>query len=270
MKNIASDDLVSEVKFRVNNLDVDSIISSGQLEQLIQDNSLVPIPQMLATERPDNAAQHLLEGRVVVIVNGSPFVLVMPAVIIDFLSSPEDTNLNTPFSNLLRFLRIISMGIALMLPAIYVAVTNYHLELIPTELLFTIVASKNNVPFPIIFEILLMELAFELIREAGLRMPTIIGPTIGIVGALILGDAAVQASLVSPILIIIIAITGIASFAIPDYSFGFALRIFRFGFIILAAVAGFLGLAVRIIYIRCGINQLKIFWSTLPFAISTI
>ena len=270
MKNIANDDLVAEVKFRVNNLDVDSIISAGQLEQLIQDNALVPIPQMLVTERPDNAAKSLLEGRVVILVNGSPFAVVAPAVIIDFLSSPEDSNLRTSFSNLLRSLRFVSMLIALLLPAIYIAVANFHTELIPTELLFAIASTRNNIPFPVLFEILLMELAFELIREAGLRMPNLIGPTIGIVGALVLGDAAIAAGLASPILIIIIAITGIASFAIPDYSFGFALRIFRFGFIILAAIARFPRFSYRAICIRRNANKPKIFRCSLSFTIFTI
>lgn len=186
LKDIVNNDLVAEVKYRINNLDIDSITSSGQLEQLIQDNSYSTFPQMIASERPDKAANHILEGRVVVIVNGSPYCLIMPGVFIDFLSSPEDVNLKFQYSNLLKIVRIIAFVITLFLPGIYVAITNYHTELLPTELLFTIAASRNTVPFPIIFEILLMEISFELIREAGLRVPTPIGPTIGIVGALIL------------------------------------------------------------------------------------
>lgn len=186
LKNIANNDLVAEVKYRINNLNLDHITSSGQLEQLIQDNSYSAFPQMIASERPDKAANHILEGRVVVIVNGSPYCLIMPGVFIDFLSSPEDVNLKFQYSNLLKIVRIIAFVITLFLPGIYVAITNYHTELLPTELLFTIAASRNTVPFPIIFEILLMEISFELIREAGLRVPTPIGPTIGIVGALIL------------------------------------------------------------------------------------
>lgn len=186
LKNIANNDLVAEVKYRINNLNIDHITSSGQLEQLIQDNSYTVFPQIIATERPDKAANHILEGRVVVLVNGSPYSLIMPGVFIDFLSSPEDVNLKFQYSNLLKIVRIIAFIITLFLPGIYVAITNYHTELLPTELLFTIAASRNTVPFPIIFEILLMEISFELIREAGLRVPTPIGPTIGIVGALIL------------------------------------------------------------------------------------
>ena len=186
MKNIANNDLVAEVKYRINNLEVDNIISSGQLEQLIQDNSNYLFPQIIATERPDKAANHLLEGRVLVIVDGTPYSLIMPAVFIDFLSSAEDTNLKYHYSNLLKVVRIIAFIITLFLPGVYVAITNYHNELIPTELLFTIDASRSTVPLPIFFEVLLMEISFELIREAGLRVPNPIGPTIGIVGALIL------------------------------------------------------------------------------------
>lgn len=185
IKDIANNDLVAEVKYRINNLNVDNIISSGQLEQLIQDNNSM-FPQLIASERPDKSANHLLEGRVVVLVNGSPYALIMPGVFIDFLSSPEDVNLKYQYSNLLKIVRIIAFLITLFLPGLYVAISNYHTELLPTELLFTIAASRNTVPFPIIFEILLMEISFELIREAGLRVPTPIGPTIGIVGALIL------------------------------------------------------------------------------------
>jgi len=177
IKDIANDDLVAEVKYRINNLNVDNIISSGQLEQLIQDNNSM-FPQLIASERPDKSANHLLEGRVVVIVNGSPYALIMPGVFIDFLSSPEDVNLKYQYSNLLKIIRIFAFLITLFLPGIYVAITNYHSELLPTELLFTIAASRNTVPFPVIFEILLMEISFELIREAGLRVPTPIGPTI--------------------------------------------------------------------------------------------
>ena len=178
MKNIANNDLVAEVKYRINNLNVDNIISSGQLEQLIQDDSSILFPQLIASERPDKAANHLLEGRVLIIVNGSPYALIVPGVFLDFLASPEDVNLKYQYSNLLKIIRIIAFVITLFLPGIYVAITNYHTELLPTELLFTIAASRNTVPFPIIFEILLMEVSFELIREAGLRVPTPIGPTI--------------------------------------------------------------------------------------------
>lgn len=177
IKNIANSDLVAEVKYRINNLNIDYLISSGKLEQLIEDKNST-LPQLIATERPDKATNYLIEGRVVIIVNGSPYVLIAPAVFTDFLNSPEDLNLKYQFSNLLKFIRIIAFILTLLLPGIYIAITNFHQEFIPTELLFAIVASREAVPFPIIFEIFLMEFSFELIREAGLRVPSPIGPTV--------------------------------------------------------------------------------------------
>ena len=262
IKNVVNPDLVAEVKYRINNVNVDYILSSGQLEQLIQDNSSITFPQMIATERPDKAATHLLEGRVVVLVNGSPYSLIMPGVLIDFLSSPEDWNLKHQYSNLLKIIRIFAAIISLLLPGFYVAVCTYHTELLPTELLFAIATSRNSVPFPVIFEIILMEISFEIIREAGLRIPTPIGPTIGIIGALVLGDAAVAANLVSPILIIIVAITGICSFSIPDFYLSFTFRIFRFAYIFLSYMAGFLGIAFGLFI------QLSILASLKSFGVS--
>jgi len=261
LKNIANSELVNEVKFRLNNLDIDYIISSGQLEQLIQDNNNIAFPQLIATERADKAAVHLLEGRVVVIVNGSPYVLIMPGVFLDFLSSPEDMNLKHQYSNLLKIIRFIATIITLLLPGIYVAITNYHTELLPTELLFTIAASRNSVPFPTIIEILIMEISFELIREAGLRVPTPFGSTIGIIGALILGESAVSANLVSPVLIIVVALTGLCSFTIPDFSLSFSFRIFRFLYVLLGFLGGFLGIVIGIFIQLAILVNLKSFGS---------
>lgn len=261
IKNIANPDLVNEVKYRINNLDIDYAISSGQLEQLIQDKSNVAVPQIIATERSDKAALHLLEGRVVVIVNGSPYVLIMPGVFLDFLSSPEDMNLKHQYSNLLKIVRILATFITLLLPGLYVAISNYHSELLPTDLLFTIAASRNTVPFPVITEIIVMEVSFELIREAGLRVPTPFGSTIGIIGALILGEAAVSANLVSPILIIVVAITGLSSFTIPDFSLSFSFRIFRFLYILLGYLCGILGIASGVFVQLAILVNLKSFGS---------
>ena len=178
MKNITNDNLVNEAKYRLNNLDLDGIISSGQLEQLIEDSPKVLFPQTLSTERPDKVGNYLLEGRIAIIVNGSPYALIVPAIFIDFLSSPEDINLKYQYGNLLRILRFIAFIITLLTPAFYVAITYYHEELLPTELLFAIASSRETVPFSILFELLIMELSFELIREAILRVPSPIGPTI--------------------------------------------------------------------------------------------
>lgn len=271
LENIANDDLIAEVKYRINNLEVDSVLSSGQLEQLIINDNKLGIPEILSTERPDKSAKYLLQGRVIVLINGSPYSLVMPATLIDFMSSPEDTNLKPYFANFLKGLRFLAAIITLLLPGLYVAVTSFHQELLPTELLYSILGAREAVPFPIIFEIFIMEVSFELIREAGLRVPSPIGPTIGIVGALVLGQAAVSANIVSPILIIIVALTGIASFAIPDFSFGFHLRLFRFIFVLLGYIAGFLGIAIGIfVYISmlCNTKSFGVY-TTSPFAPAT-
>lgn len=271
MKNITNSDLVNEVKYRLNNLDIDSLLSAGELEQLLVESNALGIPEMLSTERPDKVTKYLLKGRVVVLVNGTPYGIIVPAILIDFLASPEDTNLKVKFANFLRGLRFLAAFITLLLPGLYVAITSFHQEILPTGLLYSILSSRENVPFPIIVELLLMEISFELIREAGLRVPSAIGPTIGIVGALVLGQAAVSAGIISPILIIIVAMTGIASFAIPDFSFGFHLRYFRFAFVLLGFMAGFLGIALGLfVYISlvCSLRSFGISYTT-PFAPAT-
>ena len=242
--NLTNKDLVAEVKYRINNLSIDYLISSGQLESLITDNPTTSLPQVISTERLDRAVTFLLEGRVVVILNGSPYVLIIPGTFFDYLSSTEDSNLNYKFGTMLKIIRIIGLVISLLLPGIYMAITNFHLELIPTELLFSIVTSRNNVPFPILFEVLLMEISLELVREAGIRVPSPMGQTIGIIGGLVLSEAAVSANIVSPILIIIVAITGLSSFALPDFSLSFHIRITRFLYILLGYFAGFLGISL--------------------------
>lgn len=265
MQNIANNDLIAEVKYRINNLKIDSVLSAGQLEQLISDNNSLGLPKAISTERPDNAVQHLLEGRVIVLINGSPYALILPAIMIDLLTSPEDRNLKSIFSNFLRFIRIICTFFALLLPGLYVSITSFHIEILPTELLYSILAAREGVPFPIIFEILIMEISFEIIREASLRVPSAIGSTIGIVGAIVIGQAAVSAGIVSPILIIIVAITALSSFAIPDYSFSFHLRIFRFLFILLGYTAGFLGIGTGLfVYLSmiCDMKSFGVSYST--------
>ncbi len=271
MQNITNADLVNEVKYRLNNLEIDSLLSSGELEQFIADSNYLGIPETISTERPDKATKFLLKGRVIVIVNGNPHAIIMPAILIDFLTSSEDSNLRVNFANFLRGLRFLAAIITLLLPGLYVAITSFHQEILPTSLLHSILASRENVPFPVIVEILLMEISFELIREAGLRVPSPIGPTIGIVGALVLGQAAVSAGIVSPILIILVAITGISSFAIPDFSFGFHLRYFRFLFILLGFMAGFLGISLGVfvyISILCSLTSFGVSFTT-PYAPSS-
>lgn len=268
IKDIANDALVAETKYRLNNLEIDSLLSAGELEQLLTDTNSLGVPKILVSERPDYAVKSLLQGRVIILINGSPYALILPAILIDFLTSPEDTNLKPQFANFLKVVRIISSFFALLLPGLYIAITNFHREIIPTELLFSILSSRQSVPFPIIVEILIMEISFEIIREAGLRVPSPIGPTLGIVGALVLGQAAVSAAIVSPILIIIVAITGMSSFAIPDFTFSFHLRFFRFVFILLGFLAGFLGIGMGLfIYISslCDLETFGVSY-TIPYA----
>ena len=243
MKNIANEDLINEVRFILNNIDIDTIINSGTLEQLIQDDSGILFPQTFATERCDRACNNILEGRIVILVNGNPYSLIVPAVLVDFITSPEDMNLKHQYGNLIRIIRCLAFFVAMFLPAFYVAITNFHQELLPTDLVFAISSMRKSIPFPVIVELLIMEISFELIREASLRVPAPIGSTIGIIGGLILGEAAVSANLVTPLLIIIVAITGICSYAIPDFSLNFTIRTFRFMYIILSYIAGFLGIS---------------------------
>lgn len=242
IKDIANDSLVQEVKRRLNGISVDYLIDSGELEQFLEDQTYLPSPQMIATERPDRVASALAEGKVAVIMNNSSYALVMPVTVISMLHSSEDSYVRFPYANFFKLIRFLAIIFALFLPAFYIAVTTYHHEMIPTDLLLAIESSRERVPFPSLVEILIMEFAFELIREAGIRIPGPIGPTLGIIGALILGQAAVAANIVSPILIIVVAVTGIGSFAIPNFAFAFSFRIFRFIFILLAGLAGFLGI----------------------------
>ena len=242
MKNITNDYLVSEVKLRLNNIQIDSLTSSGELENLIKDNLHNIYPESIATERPDKTSKFILAGRIAILVDGSPFALIVPVFLLDFLISTEDLNLNHIFANFLKIIRIIAFALTVQLPAIYIAVTTFHDEFLPTELLLAITSAREKIPFPIIIEIFLMELSFELIREAGIRVPSAFGQTIGIVGALILGEAAVTANIISPILVIIISITAISEFTLPDYSFSFSTRIFRIFYICLGYFFGLPGI----------------------------
>ncbi len=247
IKDIANDSLVHEVIKRVKSIKLDYIFDSGELEQLIEDRTFLAAPQIYATERPDKVAMMLSQGNIAVVLDGSPFVLVMPATITEFMHTTEDSNIRFPYVNFIRIIRIIGIIVALLLPGIYISITNFHQEMIQTNLLFAIEASRENVPFPSVIEILVMEFSFELIREAGVRVPGAIGSTIGIVGGLILGQAAVTANIVSPIMIIIVAITALGSFSVPSFSMSFSIRILRFAYIILGAIAGFLGVALGLV-----------------------
>lgn len=241
---IANMQVVEEVKKRLKSIKAGLVLGDGMIEQLIEDNTFMLFPQLISTERPDRTASFLMEGQVVIISNGSPFALAAPITFFRLFHTSEDMAVRWPTSNFLRLIRLFGLFCATFLPGLYVAITLYHIEMIPTELLLSIARSKEQVPFPTILEVLMMEVAFELIREGGIRVPSVIGQTLGIVGALILGQAAVSAGLVSPMLVIVVSITGLGSFAIPNYSLSLTVRIVRFAFIFAGALLGFYGLSL--------------------------
>lgn len=246
ISDIANPDLVNEVRRRINGINMDYVISIEEVAMMMEEETFSAMTHFLETERPDRVARALTEGRVALILNGSPHVLVMPTNIFELTHAVSDDYLRVPYSNMVRIIRVIAVLFSILLPGLYLAITLFHQEIIPTYLLYSISASRENVPFPSLVELLLMDLSFEMIREAGLRMPGPIGSTLGIVGGLILGQAAVSAKIVSPIMIIIIAITGIGSFATADYSLSWSFRIMRLVFIALAAFMGFYGIAIGI------------------------
>ena len=256
---VANDKLVREVKRRIDNISVDYVIGIEELEMFIEDKSSLITPQIIATERPDRAARALTQGRCVAILNGSPRSLILPSNAFELMHVASDEYLSVPFAIMSRLIRLTGMFLSLLLPALYLAITLFHQEIIPTYLLYSISASRENVPFPSLIELLLMDISFELIREAGIRMPSPIGSTLGIVGGLILGQAAVSAKIVSPIMIIVIAITGIGSFSTADYSLGWTYRVLRLAFIFLAAFMGFFGIAVGIVLYSLYLGSIKSF-----------
>ncbi len=244
LNNLVNPQLLQEVRSRLKSLKVDFIADSGMLEELIIERPLNLFPQTLSTERPDKVASCLLEGKIGILVGGSPNALIVPTTIFDQLHTGEESYLRWQYGSFIRGVRLLAFFISFLLPGLYMAIMLYHQEMLPTELLMAVAANREQVPFPTIVEILLMEISFELLREAGIRVPGLIGPTIGIIGGLILGQASVEANLVSPILVVLVAVTGLASFAIPNYSLGFALRIYRFIYLFLGAFLGFFGITV--------------------------
>lgn len=241
IKGIANDKIVQEARDRITRIDIDSIQESGELEEFIEDAPLSPFPTILRTERPDRVVGALLQGRIAILTDGTPFVLVVPVTFLMFLTSTEDYYERFFIASAVRLLRFVSFFIAFFLPALYVAVTTFHQEMLPTPLVLAIAAQREGVPFPAVFEALLMELAFEILREAAVRLPKIYGPAISIVGVLILGEAAVRAGLVSSAMIIVVALTAISSFVTPVFSLSIAVRLLRFPMILLAGTLGLFG-----------------------------
>lgn len=244
ISDIANEDLVQDVKERIKQIKVDKMQTISILEQHIEERPYSLIPTVLATERPDRVAAFLAEGHIALLMDGSPSALIVPITFWSLFQNPEDQYQRWAYGNFVRIIRIMCCFIALLTPGLFLAITSFHVDMIPTDLVLAIASSREVLPFPAFMEVLIMEISFELLREAGVRIPTPIGPTIGIVGALILGQAAVEANIVSPILVIIVAITGLASFAIPEISLGFMIRIGRFLFLIAGTLMGFYGIAV--------------------------
>ncbi|SFD39957.1 spore germination protein KA [Lentibacillus persicus] len=244
---VADQSVIKEAASRINRIDVDGILDSGVLEEYIEDHPQSPFPQVLSTERPDIVSANLLEGRVAILVDGSPFVLIVPATFYSLLQSSEDYYGRFLIGTSIRWLRYFFLLISLFLPSLYVALLTYHQEMVPTTLLFSIAASRAQVPFPALIEALMMEITFEALREAGLRLPKQVGSAVSIVGALVIGEAAVSAGIVSAPMVIVVALTGVASFTIPRYSASAAVRMLRFPMIFLAGTLGLLGIMLGII-----------------------
>jgi len=235
--------VVREMKRRLDNINVNITFGTGIVNQLIEERPFSLFPQSLSTERPDRTAAFLMDGQIALILEGSPQAIIVPITFFHLFHTSDDSTLRWQYGNFQRYVRLIACFFAIFLPGLYLALTLYHSEMIPAELMSSLHQARENVPFPAVIEVLLMELSFEIIREAGVRVPGLVGQTLGIIGAIVLGQAAVEAGLVSPVLIIIVAITGLGNFAIPDYRLSYAIRISRFIFIVLGTIAGFYGIS---------------------------
>jgi spore germination protein KA len=234
--DVADPDVVQEARARLKAIDIDGILEPGALGELISDKGWSPFPLILNTERPDKVVGELLQGKVVILADGSPFAKIIPATFADFNHTPEDFYLHPLYASLFRVLRFGSFFVATTLTAIYVAILSFHYEMVPADLLVFLAETRAGVPFVPFIEALMLELAIELIRESSLRLPKNISGTIGIVGALVLGQAVVEARLVSPILLIVVAISFMASFTIPSYQASLPIRYVRFPILIAAGL----------------------------------
>ncbi|AOZ94714.1 spore gernimation protein GerA [Paenibacillus crassostreae] len=244
IKDIANMDFVNEAITRISNIEVDSVFDTNMLLQFIDDDPYSVFPQFLTSERPEAMASKLVGGRIVGIVDGSPSAFSAPTSFVEYFASSDDYNQRWLLGSASRLLRFVALIITLLFTALYVSVTTYHYEMIPENLLMTLVESRSKVPFPPIFEALFMEVTIELLREAGARLPSKIGQTIGIVGGIVIGQASVQAGLTSNILIIAVASSAIASFVTPAYVMSASIRLLRFGLILLAGIWGNFGIAI--------------------------
>ncbi|MED1470512.1 spore germination protein [Bacillus salipaludis] len=243
IEGIASNTVLEEVRQRVQRIQIDGILESAFIEEFIEDLPYSPFPQIQNTERPDVVCASLLEGKVAIFVDNTPFVLIVPMTFWTGVQAAEDYYERSIFTSFIRFVRFTLINISLFLPSLYVAVTTYHPQLIPTNLLISIAAAREGIPFPTVVEALMMEFLFEGLREAGVRLPKAVGSAVSIVGALVIGQAAVQAGIISAPMVIIVATTGISSFSFPRYNLGTAYRVLRFPMLLLSGILGLYGVA---------------------------
>ncbi|MEF3303745.1 spore germination protein [Paenibacillus sp. GYB003] len=259
IQGIVNPALVEEVQRRLSKIEIDGILDSGYLEQFIEDNHYSPFPQIQITERPDKAVANLLEGRVIIMVDGSPIALIAPTVFSQFYQTSEDYAERFVLVSFIRLARLVALVFSLVFPALYVAVISFNPELIPTEFAVAVAGGRAGVPFPTVVEVLVMEVSMEVLREATIRLPQQVGGALSIVGVLVVGQAAVAAGFVSPITVVIIALTTIGSFATPAYNAALALRLLRFPIIIIAGTFGLYGVMVGLILIANHLLTLKSF-----------
>ena len=257
MKGVAREETLMELRRRVKSVDAATVQGLGQLEQLIEDRPFSLTPQMLLTERPDRAASCVQDGQIVLLAEGAPYALIAPVTLFHLLHASDDTFMRWQYGSFLRLIRMLGALFSLLLPGAYIALTLYHPHLIPMALLTSIAETRAQVPFTALTEILLMEFSFYLINEASTRIPSQMGSVIGIVGGLILGQAAVSASIISPIVIIVVAITGLGNFVIPDYGFTIGLTILRIAIILASALLGLYGLALSMFALLCHLCSLR-------------
>ncbi|MCR2805672.1 spore germination protein [Paenibacillus soyae] len=259
LDGIANQKIVKEITRRLSTIDTDSILESGYIEEFIQDRTYTPFPTLQNSERPDGIAAGILEGQIAIIVDGTPFVLLAPVTFNRFFQSSEDYYQRFDIASFLRLIRYGSFLASMLLPSLYIAITTFHQEMIPTTLLISLAAQREGTPFPAIVEAFIMEITFEVLREAGVRMPRAIGSAISIVGALVLGQAAVQAGLVSAAMVIVVSFTAIANFVIPSMNMAAASRLIRFGLMILGGTFGLFGIMSGLMFMLIHMAGLRSF-----------
>ena len=246
MDDLVHEELLEKVKERLEEFQIDGILDSGMLEQLTEDVWYSPFPQYQTTERPDRAVQEILNGKVVILCDNSPEALILPGNFNSFMESSEDWYHRFEMASFLRILRYLAVIMATILPGLYLAVIRFHTQILPSSLILSFAEAREGVPFSSVVELIFLELAFELIREAGVRVPGSLGNAIGIVGGLIIGQAAVDANLVSPIVVMIVALTALGSMTVPNEEFAAAFRLVKYGFLILGGYLGIYGLVLGV------------------------